>query len=152
MSIEAVSELSTMSGKEISIQGSPDIELWVESWNAKGNTALKATKLSDGYNIMLNSPSASNSSGSINVKTNNDYNTTANETNKTGYYDELYFPYRSCTRGDGSSGNAVGYWLASLGINANYNLCRVSYSGHIEVDANCSACGHCPRPMISIKK
>lgn len=151
---ESISKLSKMKGKKIYVQGAPDLELWISSWNAKGNTNLKHKTEPYGKNIMLNTNDATNDVYCINVITDSAYNTTANEENKTGYYDELYFPYRTYTEGDGTSGNAYGYWLASPGGRSNNkeDMFGVRFNGYIYGFLDCDSKNMCARPVVAIKK
>ena len=143
---DAISGLSSMNGKTITVQGSPDIDLWVKSWNAKYSSSakLKATKESNGYNIMADTVT-SNSNYYINV-TQSPYNGANNDTNGTGYYDELYFPYTT------DKNTATGYWLASPGSSSSSGVCYVYNNGGVGGDAWQGGPIFCARPVISIAK
>ncbi len=143
----ALNGLTSLSSKTIKIQGSPDIDLWVKSWNAKGNTELKAIKTRHGYKIMGASES-SNSNYYINVKTNVTYNTTANETNHTGYYDTLYFPYTT------QQSTANGYWIASPGgmDDNSTSMCGVVFNGKVGFNVSYGSTIDCARPVVAIAK
>ena len=147
----AISGLSSMSGKTISVQGSPDIDLWVNSWNAKygsgtNSAKLKVTKKSNGYNIMEDKDTVtSNSNYYINV-TQSPYNGANDDTNGKGYYDTLYFPYR------GNTDKANCYWLASPGANLGNALCNVGFNGDVYCNYGYSSSGCSARPVVSIAK
>ena len=133
----ALSGLSSLSGKTIKVYGSPDIELWTNSWNAKGNTELDVTKEASGYNII-----GSNSYDFISLSG------SGSSLDQTGYYDELYFPYRE----DQTMG--TGYWIASPGAASNNSVCHVMYSGAFCCNAGYSSSYaiYSARPVIAIEK
>ena len=145
----------TATGKtaaDITIQGSPDIDLWVKSWNAKYSSSanLKASKETYGYNIMLDTED-SNSLYYINVILQSLYNGANNFENGTGYYDELYFPYRGNTTSDGTNAEkAFGYWLASPG--ARGTACGVTCNGYVGCDCDYYYDYLSVRPVIAIAK
>ena len=141
----ALSGLTALSGKTISIQGSPDIDLWVRSWEAKGNTDLDLTKNSYGYNIMT-------AGAGSNVSYYIDLSGSGNSSNGTGYYDTLYFPYRGYTTSDGEhAADACGYWLASPGGYNSKKVCSVYFSGLVGSDDYYDS-RYCARPVVSIEK
>ena len=128
----ALNATARLSGKTISIQGSPDIELWVKSWNAKGNTRLDTGKTANGYKIGLYGQTPG-------------YSINLNNSNYTGYEQGLYFPYIA------NDSTAVGYWLASPSAYNQSSVFRVTYSGFVVYNGN-SNTDHCVRPVVSIEK
>ena len=153
---ESISGLSKMSGKVLSIQGAPDIELWVNSWNAKydKNTKLKTTKGIYGYNLMLETES---NNGNLYIEVNSSpYNGATDETKGTGYYDRLYFPNRGNSvieEEEPFADKALGYWLASLG-NQTYVMCSVGRKGRVSCNSRTDSTGvyYSARPCIAIRK
>lgn len=138
----ALSGLSSLSGKTIAIQGSPDIELWDKSWVASGNSTIINTSdkvNSNGYKIY-------GSTSSKNLKTASPWKSTANSTNHTGYYDTMYFPYTS------SQSTADGYRLASPGGGNAGSVCHVFYSGNVSCVGTYNTSSYCARPVVSIAK
>lgn len=143
------------SGKTISVQGSPDIDLWVKSWNAKYSSSakLKATKEIYGYDIMLDTES-SNSAHYIQI-TQSPYNEANSEINGTGYYDRLYFPNigSSATETEPNADKAIGYWLASSGCYTdNGRMCMVSRLGYVYCNLYYFNRESSVRPCIAIQK
>ena len=129
----ALSGLSSLSGKTINVQGSPDIDLWDKSWVASGNTAIlnrtsdSTLKNSNGY-LIRGSTSSSNVSG------------------EPGYSNTLYFPYTS----DQTTG--YGYWLASPGALDGSSMCLVACDSGVGCGDYYGGTIGCARPVVSIAK
>ena len=126
----ALNATAELTGKIITIQGSPDIELWVKSWNAKGNTALKTEKQAMGYKIGLEEGTVDNY---ISLKS------------YSGYSDKLYFPYKTAQT------TAYGYWLTSPCVHHQSRLCSVDCDGCV-CDSGYHDDDCCVRPVVAIKK
>ncbi|MBQ5476010.1 MAG: Ig-like domain-containing protein, partial [Lachnospiraceae bacterium] len=136
---------NNLAKKATSVQGSPTFEMWVDSWNEKYNaTDGKVAKLrtfvkgsnTNGYLIGDTSTTPTTSIS----------NTVGNQTAQTGYYDTLYYPYRS------SQTTAYGYWLASPGGSSAYTMCGVGCNGNVYCDNGCSGSSRAARPVVSIPK
>ena len=153
----AVVNATGKSAADITIQGSPDIDLWVKSWNAKYSSSakLKVTKESNGYNIMLDEED-SNSNYSASV-THSPYNGANDETNGKGYYDRLYFPNRgsTATQDETNADKSEAYWIASPGTRGGSALCAVYCYGNVFCGSYYNISNyycHCARPVIAIAK
>ncbi len=136
------------SASDITIQGSPDIELWDKSWTAKGNSSIFTSDKtnSSGYKI-YGGTSAKNMKDDIPWKAH------SVETNGTGYYDRLYFPNRgnTATQNEPNADKALSYWLASPGAGGNA-VCTVWYMGGVYISVTPDSNHSCARPVIAIAK
>ncbi len=115
--------------------GGATLEMWVESYNAKGYTPLYTNTNDRGYYIGLNEG------------TTNYWQFITEETEGitvSGYNDTLYFPHQE------EVDNCLRYWLVSPGADYTQNLMGVNYNGNISsagyVDVNIGV-----RPVVSLK-
>ena len=105
--------------------GGPTLEMWIDSWNAKEKDAsnfqtLYAVTETDsqdyGYYVKIGE---SNKSTMINL------DNVGSLSEKTGFYDTLYFPHRTTNAGDLDKDNnneyEAAYWIASPSTYRNYN-------------------------------
>lgn len=90
--------------------GGPTLEMWVESWNAKGYTQLYTNTNEIGYYV---------------GNTENPTTTFYDLSSDSGYNDTLYFPHQEVVN------NCYGYWLASPSANDASILMYVDYSGYV---------------------
>lgn len=129
--------------KQILVQGTPSITMWVNSWNEQGYTKLALDSTGNkvtGYNIRLDTAEAnSNSSYYINFYS------------YSGYSDCLYSPHGVLTDNEGKKYGAVGYWLSSPGGQYDFTIYAVK-SANLQPQSVSSTDGLCTRPVISIKK
>ena len=104
--------------KGIEAIGAPTLEMWVASWNAKGEK-----EGTDKY-VKLYTPS--NTTGYY-IGNQENSTTTYYElgTNTDGYKNELYFPHRS------SDSNCYGYWLASPSADYSDGVMYVNCGGSV---------------------
>ncbi|MBQ3416131.1 MAG: hypothetical protein IJH39_12520, partial [Clostridia bacterium] len=101
-------------------KGAPDLELWVNSWNASYPADTLYTKYEnpvtgktfDGYFV---GDSANPTTKYISVSS------------KAGYNDTLYFPHQEGV----DNGNCYGYWLASPSASSAYHVMFVDYDGGV---------------------
>ena len=102
--------------------GSPDIELWKNSWNAKYSEDTIYTKYEEDlvkdnitYNGWYIGDTANPSTASIGVRA------------KEGYNNTLYYPHKEIV----DSNNCNGYWLSSPSADNYSNIIYVFYYGSI---------------------
>ena len=113
----------------VKAKGSPTLDLYVNSWNAKYlsdkiYTAQTASAMSDGFNgyylsITNNPPETS------------EYEVQMSTT--TGYSDALYYPHTS------SYEECGGYWLASPSGSSDSDMMRVHSNGSLDYNSNGNA-------------
>ena len=129
------------SDPNVKAMGSPTLELYKNSWNAKypdtidypTNQIYTAGNDTNGYYVSRTDPATSTyvqMSGSEGYKSSSDYNT-------------LYYPYSSQV----SSTN--GYWLASPAADSTYNVMFVYFGGFVS-DNSCSSASFACRPIVCL--
>ena len=112
--------------------GGSTLEMWMESYNAKGYTPLFCNNINEyGYYI-----------GNISVPITIEYNVSNDAS--TGYNDTLYFPHQEVV-----SDRCLGYFLASPNAISSNRLMKVSYSGGIGWAYHYSP--YAIRPVVSLK-
>ena len=120
----------------VKAMGSPTLELWTNSWNAKYPNDYLYTayanpvsgKTYDGWYVSLNNP-ATTTSQSI--------------SNKTGYSNTLYFPHTS------QWNSTNGYWLASPSAFDTNSVMLVGYDGFVGGSSyNSTSCAF--RPVVCL--
>ena len=135
--------IGTLNGKNINLArsssvyaiGSPDIDLWVNSWNLSypsdtlytAKTSSTMDDLLNGYYIGLSSNPTTKSIGL---------------SSKTGYGNALYFP-------GASAGSDYGYWLASPSADNVSNMMCIEKKGNINYKTSTyTYCHKRLRPVI----
>ena len=108
--------------------GGPTLEMWIESYRAKGYTQLYTSTNGRGYYV-----------GNIESPITTYYSLSSD----SGYNDTLYFPHQSAV----SSCN--GYWLASPSASDTYYLMSVRYSGYVYY-ISCSINSLGCRPLVCL--
>ena len=112
--------------------GGPIVEMWVESYNAKGYTPLYCNNTNSiGYYV-----------GNTDIPTTTYYY--LDEDANTGYGDTLYFPHQEVLS------NCYGYWLASPSAGNTGGVMEVSCSGYVLFNIY-DFDGAGVRPLVSLK-
>ena len=110
---------------DIWAMGSPDLELWINSWNTN------QTYITLNYTGDLANPS----SNQIDLS------------NETGYENTLYFPYKENAE---TTSDCWGYWLASSHTSNTDSLVTVCFDGGIGHNWAGSHDNHAFRPVIKL--
>lgn len=116
--------------------GSPTIEMWTASWNAKLYTPLYCdNKNTNGYYIGTSSGTSLNTSSQ---------NITSTWVKTSGYDDELFFPYQS------NISSCKGYWLASPASDNNNAVMNVYFEGIINHLDSYNSEDYAIRPVVCL--
>lgn len=114
--------------------GSPTLEMWVASWNAKGYSTLYCNNTSDyGYFI-----------GTSSEPTTSDQFVTNEYVMNSGFSDALYFPHTN------KVDNCNGYWLASTSSWWHTHLMYIFYDAHISGRRSYQDTGFAVRPVVRL--
>lgn len=131
--------------------GSPTLDLYVQSWNAKypNNDTYptneiytgKRTGMSDtiGWGYYVSRTNKTPTSGNyVNMSGSEGYKSAAEA-------DKLYYPHA----GTSSWNSCWGYWLASPSANGTFNVMRVHCNGYVFNDY-CSTANYAFRPLVCL--